>query len=160
MAGQRPPYASGALCRTWPTSSRAVDTQQFWALIDNARSQVDEPDDAEAAAGRAATLLATLPADQIVPAQQVCYDLMADSYRNPLWAAAYMINGGRCDDGFRGWLITQGRDAFEQVVADPDSLADPFTVRYPEFDPDWDFDFDDSAELTRRLTKLAKLYQD
>ena len=53
--------------------------------------------------------------------------LMADSYRTPLWAAAYVINGGCSDDGFdyfRGWLIVQGRQVFERAVADPDALAD------------------------------------
>jgi hypothetical protein len=52
---------------------------------------------------------------------------MADSYRNLLWAAAYLINGGCSDDGFesfRCWLIVQGRTVFERSVADPDTLAD------------------------------------
>ncbi|MFE5591185.1 DUF4240 domain-containing protein [Streptomyces sp. NPDC056549] len=33
--------------------------------------------------------------------------------------AAYMVNGGCCDDGFdyfRGWLIAQGRNVFERAV--------------------------------------------
>jgi hypothetical protein len=57
---------------------------------------------------------------------------MADSYRSSLWAAAYVINGGCSDDGFdyfRGWLMLQGREAFGQAVADPDSLADLAAVR-------------------------------
>lgn len=57
---------------------------------------------------------------------------MADSYRTSLWAAAYVINGGCSDDGFdyfRGWLILQGRKVFEQVVADPDALADLGVIR-------------------------------
>jgi hypothetical protein len=33
-----------------------------------------------------------------------------------------------------------------------------FTVRYPQLDPDWDFDFDDEAEMRRRLPRLADLY--
>lgn len=52
---------------------------------------------------------------------------MVDSYTNPLWVAAYIANGGCSDDGFdyfRGWLIAQGREAFERVVADPDALAE------------------------------------
>ncbi len=31
---------------------------------------------------------ATHPAEEIVAAQQMLWDLMADSYTNPLWAAA------------------------------------------------------------------------
>ncbi|WP_342210876.1 LysR family transcriptional regulator [Streptomyces sp. DH-12] len=45
----------------------------------------------------------------------------------PLWAAAYVINGGCSDDGFdyfRGWLIAQGREVFERAVARPGALAD------------------------------------
>jgi len=43
-----------------------------------------------------------------------------------LWGAAYLANDGCSDDGFlyfRAWLITQGKDIFEQVCKDPDSLA-------------------------------------
>jgi hypothetical protein len=58
---------------------------------------------------------------------------MAGSYRTPLlWAAAYVINGGCSNDGFeyfRGWLIVQGREVFEHVVADPGTLADLPVIR-------------------------------
>ncbi|MEU4116494.1 DUF4240 domain-containing protein [Kitasatospora sp. NPDC028055] len=109
-----------------------MDTQQFWKLIEEARSQVPAPDDGDAVARQAAALLALRPTGEIVAAQQVLWDLMADSYRGPLWGAAYMINGGCSDDGFdyfRGWLITQGRAAFESVIADPDRLAGLPAVR-------------------------------
>jgi len=35
--------------------------------------------------------------------------------------------------------------------------VDAFTIRYPELDPAWDFDFDDRAEMTRRLPRLSAL---
>jgi hypothetical protein len=38
--------------------------------------------------------------------------------------------------------------------------AETFTVRHPVLDPDWDFDFDDGAEMARRLPRLAVLYPD
>jgi hypothetical protein len=176
-----------------------MNKQELWQLIGTARDQASNPNDGEAVAHRAASLLATHPADEIVAAQQVLWDLMADSYTNPLWAAAYVINGGCSDDGFdyfRGWLIAQGREVFERIVADPDALAgmpivrdsatdgidldceemlsivwnahiiatgerlpnDAFTIRYPELDRTWDFDFDDRDEMTRRLPRLAALY--
>ncbi len=81
---------------------------------------------------RVTALLAALPRQEIVDAQRVLSALMADSYRNSLWAAAYVINGGCSDDGFdyfRGWLMLQGREAFGQAVADPDSLSDLAAVR-------------------------------
>jgi hypothetical protein len=33
-----------------------------------------------------------------------------------------------------------------------------YTVRYPDLDPAWDFDFDDEAEMRRRLPRLTSLY--
>jgi hypothetical protein len=50
-----------------------------------------------------------------------------------LWAAAYIINGGCSDDGFRyfrDWLISEGRSVFERALKDPGSLAD-----LPHVDP-------------------------
>ncbi|MFD7497455.1 DUF4240 domain-containing protein [Streptomyces sp. NPDC059832] len=176
-----------------------MNKQQFWQLVEAARNQVSNPKEGEKVARRATSLLAAQPAEEIVAAQQVLWDLMADSYTNPLWAAAYVINGGCSDDGFdyfRGWLIVQGREVFERMVADPDALAevpvvrasaadgidldceetlsivwdahitatgkqlpdDAFTIRYPELDLAWGFDFDDRGEMTRRLPRLAALY--
>lgn len=103
-----------------------MDIQQFWSLIEDARSQVPDPADGDAVADRASTLLADRPPAEIIGAQQALWDLMATSYAKPLWAAAYVVNGGCSDDGFdyfRGWLITQGRVAFERVLAAPDELA-------------------------------------
>ncbi|MCP9988995.1 DUF4240 domain-containing protein [Streptomyces sudanensis] len=109
-----------------------MDREQFWRLVEAARGQAPDPDDAEDIARRASARLAAYPAGEIVAAQQALWDLMADSYTSPLWAAAYMINGGCSDDGFdyfRGWLITQGRKTFERAVADPESLAELPAVR-------------------------------
>jgi hypothetical protein len=85
--------------------------------------------DAEPAevAAQASAFLAEQPVQEIIEAQQLLWELMSDSYRQPVWAAAYVINGGCSDDGFeyfRGWLITQGREVFDRVVADPDALSD------------------------------------
>jgi hypothetical protein len=104
-----------------------VDTEQFWQLIEDARGQVTEPTDGDAVADRASTLLAALSPGEIIAAEQILWDLMGSSYRDSLWAAAYLINGGCSDDGFdyfRGWLITQGREAFDRAVAEPDALAE------------------------------------
>ncbi|MFJ9521813.1 DUF4240 domain-containing protein [Kitasatospora sp. NPDC101801] len=109
-----------------------MDTQQFWQLIDEARTRVPAPDRGTAVAEQATALLALRPPQEIVAAEQTLWDLMADSYSAPLWGAAYMINGGCSDDlfdYFRGWLITQGRATFERVIADPDALAELPAVR-------------------------------
>jgi hypothetical protein len=68
------------------------------------------------------------------------WELLARSYRADLWAAAYIINGGASDDGFdyfRGWLIAQGRSAYEAALAAPDSLAElPAVVRAQQIGED------------------------
>jgi hypothetical protein len=204
MAGQRLPDSCGCRQRRRQTlvgSSVAVDNQGLWELIEAARGQVRDSADAEAVAARAATLLSARPSGEIVSADEVLRGLMTDSYRHPLWAAAYLVNGGCSDDGFdyfRGWLIMQGREVYERVVADPDALADlaairgkapsrrpvecedtlyiasrayrattgeelpgrVFGIAHPELDPEWDFDFDDRAEMDRRLPRLAALFPD
>jgi hypothetical protein len=107
-----------------------VDRQSLWAVIEDARAQASG--DADAVATQAVEILRGRSREEIVGAAQPLWDLMADSYRCDLWAAAYLINGGASDDGFeyfRGRLIAEGREVFERAVADPDSLADVPAVR-------------------------------
>ncbi|NEC03710.1 DUF4240 domain-containing protein [Streptomyces sp. SID7909] len=109
-----------------------MDVNKFWDLVEEARHAAGSPSGAEETVARATALLAAREPQEIIDAQQILWDLMATSYRAPLWAAAYLINGGCSDDGFdyfRGWLIAQGRIVFEDVVADADKLADLEVVR-------------------------------
>ncbi|MFD3487553.1 DUF4240 domain-containing protein [Streptomyces sp. NPDC058665] len=109
-----------------------MNKQQFWRLIEAAREQVPDPEDGEAVADRASELLAARPVEEIVAAQQTLWNVLGDSYTNPLWAAAYLINGGCSDDGFdyfRGWLLSQGEEVYARVVAAPDTLAELPVVR-------------------------------
>ncbi|MEU9858038.1 DUF4240 domain-containing protein [Streptomyces sp. NPDC047974] len=103
-----------------------MNKEQFWEVIAQARDRAITPHDSEAIAREATSLLAARPVEEIITAEEVLWDLMVESYTNPLWAAAYIVNDGCSDDGFdyfRGWLIAQGREVFERVVADPDALA-------------------------------------
>ncbi|MFI6094153.1 DUF4240 domain-containing protein [Lentzea sp. NPDC051213] len=177
-----------------------MDSNIFWKLIADARASVSDPSDCCEVAAATSALLAALPPAEIVAAQQILWDLLALSYSDPLWAAAYLMNGGCSDDGFdyfRGWLLTQGEAVYTAALASPDSLAsvpavqeaaesglefeceatlsiaweahqaatgmklpeDAFTIRYPDLDPEWGFDFDDEAEMARRLPRLAALYE-
>ncbi|WP_137990947.1 DUF4240 domain-containing protein [Streptomyces vilmorinianum] len=109
-----------------------MNKQQFWELIAAARDQAIVPHESEVVAREATSLLADRPVEEIVAAEHVLWDLMVESYSNPLWAAAYIANGGCSDDGFdyfRGWLIAQGREVFERAVTDPDALAELPIVR-------------------------------
>ncbi|HET9168021.1 MAG TPA: DUF4240 domain-containing protein [Actinospica sp.] len=107
-----------------------MDRDGFWELIDRARLRAGG--DAEGTVAAAGEMLAGLAAEEIIAAQQVLWDQLAASYVAPLWAAAYLINGGCSDDGFdyfRGWLVVQGREVFERAVGHPDWLAEYSAVR-------------------------------
>ncbi|SDZ26294.1 Protein of unknown function [Micromonospora pattaloongensis] len=107
-----------------------MDTQQFWTLIDQARAGGDG--DTETVAARLESALADLEPSEIVGWDRHLWRVLAASYREDLWGAAYLINGGCSDDGFdyfRGWLMAQGREVFARAVAEPDSLAESPAVR-------------------------------
>ena len=109
-----------------------VDPSELWDLVETARSEVDDPSDADAVVEVLAAYL-----EERDPAVVVAFDaalraVIDESYTTLLWAAAYLVNGGASDDGFdyfRGWLVAQGRDVFEAAVAEPDSLAEVPAVR-------------------------------
>lgn len=109
-----------------------MDLSEFWDLVETAREESDDPADGFAVAEALTRALADAQPETIEAFDVALGGLLAESYRTDLWAAAYLVNGGASDDSFdyfRGWLVTQGRDAFEAVVADPDSLADLAPVR-------------------------------
>jgi len=71
-----------------------MDKAQFWTIVDQAPPDVGCTD-AEAVAQRLVEILTRRSADDIAAADQVRWGLMADSYQEKLWAAAYLLNGGR-----------------------------------------------------------------
>ncbi|MEU1868262.1 DUF4240 domain-containing protein [Streptomyces gardneri] len=68
--------------------------------IEQARSRAGDSADADDVTDQATMMLATHEPQQILAAQQTLWGLMAASYQAPIWAAAYLINGGCSDDGF------------------------------------------------------------
>jgi hypothetical protein len=95
---------------------------EFWGHIRATRRK-----DPDAHAERLVARLAKLPAEEIVDFQYWWDRMLSEAYFWDLWGAAYYANGGCSDDGFdyfRNWLVLQGRDTFEAVVADPNRLAD------------------------------------
>ncbi|MEV4139672.1 DUF4240 domain-containing protein [Dactylosporangium sp. NPDC049742] len=184
------------------TEAPPPGAEDVWRLVDEARAGLGGSPSADDVAAAMVRLLGARPPAVIAAFDRPFDELVAESYRAGLWAAAYVINGGASDDGFeyfRGWLITQGRETFERAVADPDSLAAhpavvaaaaecdelecedvlavvwqayrdrtggdelparDFTIRHPDLDPDWEFDFDDEAEMRRRLPRLMALYDE
>ena len=110
-----------------------MDIEGFWAIVDAARDAGHVDMDARVNALR--KLLMPLPASEIQSFQNHYDKLLSQSYRWDLWGAAYVINGGCSDDGFRhfrDWLISEGRSVFEAALADPESLANLPDVESPE----------------------------
>jgi len=108
-----------------------MDIDRFWHLIEAAKAQAG--DDTEARVQALYAALGTLDPAELQSFQNHYDQLIALSYRWDLWAAAYIINGGCSDDGFRSfrdWLISEGRAVFEKALKDPDTLAD-----LPHVDP-------------------------
>ena len=62
-------------------------------------------------------------------------ELMLESYNEKLWCASYLINGEDSEeffDFFRLWLISQGKDVYEEILKNPDNLIK--YVKTPEED--------------------------
>ncbi|MFN8075371.1 MAG: DUF4240 domain-containing protein [Kineosporiaceae bacterium] len=116
-----------------------MDEDTFWGLIESARTEVgDSVERADDIAETLVSRLAGLSVEELVGFDTHVFRLLVESYRWDLWGAAYLINGGCSDDGFdyfRGWLIAQGREAWDAALDDPDSLADVLRVEAPGGEP-------------------------
>ena len=83
-----------------------MDTSHFWRLIEQSKTESGGICTKQVAA--LTSILLELPADEIEEFDIIFYRFHAQAYRNDVWAAAYIMNGGCSDDGFldfRSWLI-------------------------------------------------------
>lgn len=79
--------------------------------------------------------LAMKTSEEIIHFEAEFKNKMEQSYTSSLWGAAYVLMGGCSDDGFdyfRGWLISQGEEVFNQVLKNPEFLAEYLTDDYLE----------------------------
>jgi hypothetical protein len=112
-----------------------MDPRQFWQLIE--RSKAESEGDCDRQADALTVLLLELPATAIVAFDRLFDQYMDQAYRNDLWAAAYIIQGGCSDDGFeyfRRWLIGQGEAVYTAALRDPESLLSVVT---PHIEGNW-----------------------
>jgi hypothetical protein len=103
--------------------SHFMDIDIFWNLINKSRRGSTE---CEELSEKLIDLLQKLELQEIQEFDRIMHERLIESYRWDLWAVAYIINGGCSDDGFeyfRGWLIAQGRDYFENALKSPESAA-------------------------------------
>lgn len=101
-----------------------MDREEFWTIIDdvNKRTRGDVLLKEQALTD----ILSKREAADIQAFAGHLDQLRGEAYSWPLWAAAYIIQGGCSDDpfmDFRCSLVFQGRDVYEQACANPESLA-------------------------------------
>ena len=102
-----------------------MNEEEFWSIVDAARRAAGS--ETEARVRELQNLLSPLETPALQGFQNRYDEMIIKSHRWDLWGAAYLMNGGCSDDGFRyfcHWLISEGRDTFERALAEPDSLAD------------------------------------
>ena len=110
---------------------RLVDEVGFWELIAAAREV------STTATGQATWLEGELkgrtgdgevqPGNTIRDFEQHFWSQMQRAFRWDLWGVASLVHGEGGHDvflGFRAWLISLGKDGFEQALKDPDTLAE------------------------------------
>ncbi|MEX8505748.1 DUF4240 domain-containing protein [Leptothrix ochracea] len=98
--------------------------QDFWSIIESAKSAAGK--DPEARVDALEDELSALSTAEIQEFQHQYDQMIHRSNRWDLWGAAYLMNGGCSDDGFRyfcHWLISEGQQTFEKALSNPDSLA-------------------------------------
>lgn len=100
-----------------------MDIQTFWHTI-------DAHTDAPTTAARADAIILTwqqLPMLELVVIDFLLQRQLKRARLRPLRTVCYLINGTNDRDtflAFRGWLLLQGRAAFEGVLEEPDSVAE------------------------------------
>jgi len=102
-----------------------MTNDQFWALVASSKAASGGTFDGylQALVWR----LSKLRPEEILDFQRIFDEYMDQAYSWDLWGAAYVIGGGCSDDGFtdfRSWLISLGREIYEQALVTPDSLAE------------------------------------
>jgi hypothetical protein len=106
-----------------------MDTTEFWELV--AQTRELSGSDAFKQANFLIEALAQLPEESIVGYDSILHDLIEQAYIVDLWEAAVIVGCGCSDDGFeyfRAWLVSQGKNVFENALSDPQSLADVIEV--------------------------------
>lgn len=100
-----------------------MDDLMFWEIIDNVKISAETNDE------RINILkhkLTNFTAEEIIVFQKYYEKYIAAANTWILYGAAYLMNDGCSDDGFRyfrDWLISEGKSVYELALIQPDSLA-------------------------------------
>jgi hypothetical protein len=103
---------------------------EFWIIIEQSRAEFDpsrRSGNMAIQSRRLKQALLQLPISEVVAFSGIFSRRFHSANRWDLVAAAEIIfEGCCCDDGFmdfRDWLISMGRQVYENALANPDSLA-------------------------------------
>ena len=111
-----------------------MDRNQYWTIME---CSLTCGDDQETQLDFLREALRSLPLKDLAGFQILTDQLRYESYTTDLWCACFLMNDGASDDCFeyfRCWLITRGREVFENAVKNPDSLTDVVTGDEEFFD--------------------------
>lgn len=106
-------------------TAEMMDEDRYWKLV--AESLEQSGGDQECQANGLVGELEKLEPVESVGFRLRTDKLLYDTYNSKMWCAAYIMNGGCSDDGFeyfRLWVISRGREVYENAKANPDTLAD------------------------------------
>lgn len=116
-------------------ASKLMTEEKFWSIIENSHRGRDLKE-----------CLTQLSEDELFGFRYWWEYFCHMSYKQDLWAVAYIVLGGCGDDGFdyfRFWLIAQGRQVFYDALKNADTLCDVFSELE---DPEGD-DYPEQEEL-------------
>jgi hypothetical protein len=118
-------FAGACASTAFVSELRRMEISQFWKIVD--RVHAGAGDDLDKRVKLLRHELDKLSLNEIAAFQRQYDTQIARAYRWDLWGAAYVMNGGCSDDGFRyfrDWLISEGSRTFEAALKSPESLAD------------------------------------
>lgn len=114
-------------------TAEMLDEDRYWKLV--ADSLQAAGDDQGEQASNLVAALGELDPKEIIGFRLRTDKLLHDTYNSHMWCAGYIMNGGCSDDGFeyfRLWVISRGREVYENAKADPDSLITVADLEVPE----------------------------
>ncbi|MCG2418260.1 DUF4240 domain-containing protein [Aequorivita sp. F47161] len=117
-------------------SVKLMDENQFWNIIH--ATIKNSSGDYEKQQSELNTELSKLTAIEILEFDNKFRTLRGKAYIWELWAGAYIMNGGCSDDcfsDFRGWLIGQGKEVYDNAMRNPETLVE---LNYDFNNDDWE----------------------
>ncbi len=125
-------------------ASKLMTEEQFWTIIENSNRGRNLKE-----------CLTPLSEEELFGFRYWWIHFRHISYKQELWAVAYVVLGGCSDDGFdyfRFWLIVQGQKVFYNALENADTLCDVFSELE---DPEGD-DYPEQEDLNYAVQKVLE----